>query len=226
MIMSDLKVFFAPGTCARVTLIALEKIGANFDTELIVFMRGDHRKPEFLKLNPAGKVPCLTVNGTALVQNPAILSYLDATYPEAKLLPAANSDLEKALNLSKLVKFSADLHPLVTRIRMPQFFCDIENTPARVREMGMAGMAFQLAAYEEELSKSPWLNGDNWGAYDAYLHWVWWRITGAGFDGSKFPAISAHFAKTLELPEVKAVMKREEIAEKWLDENGFGLKLK
>jgi glutathione S-transferase len=44
----NMTLYFAPGTCARVPLIALEETGAPFDTRVIAFMRGDHRSPDFL----------------------------------------------------------------------------------------------------------------------------------------------------------------------------------
>ena len=54
--------YFAPGTCARVALTALEEVGQPFETRLIAFMAGDHRSPDFLAINPAGKVPALVTD--------------------------------------------------------------------------------------------------------------------------------------------------------------------
>ena len=54
-----LALYFAPGACSRVPLIALEEIGQPFDGHLVTFMKGEHRAPDYLALNPAGKVPTL-----------------------------------------------------------------------------------------------------------------------------------------------------------------------
>jgi hypothetical protein len=74
--MSDLTLFFAPDTCARVSMIALEETERPYKTELIAFMRGDHRSPRCLALNPKGRVPTLIVDGRVLTENVAILLWL------------------------------------------------------------------------------------------------------------------------------------------------------
>jgi glutathione S-transferase len=56
---------------------------------------------------------------------------------------------------------------------------------------------------------------------DAYLHWVWFRITGAGFDAAPFPAISAHYARTLERPAVQRALAREAEAVRELESRGL-----
>ena len=67
--MTDLVLFSAPGTCARVPCIALEEAGAEYALRLVRFMKGEHRSPEFLALNPRGKVPTLLVGGQPLTVN-------------------------------------------------------------------------------------------------------------------------------------------------------------
>jgi glutathione S-transferase len=216
---------FAPGTCARVPMIALEETGAPFDTRLVAYLAGDHRKPEFLALNPSGKVPVLEIDGEVLTQNSAILTYLARRHPEAGLLPLAGKPLADARVFARLVWFSADLHPLVTRIRMPQFFCDLPGAPERVREMGCAGMAFQLAPLERELGEAPWVLGETWSALDAYLFWVWFRIAGAGFDTAPFPNIAAHHDRMRERPAVERALAREDAAQAELAARGLAVPL-
>ncbi|MEQ8300531.1 MAG: glutathione S-transferase family protein [Hyphomonas sp.] len=218
------KLYFAPGACSRVPLAMLEKTRERFDTELIVFMRGDHRAPSFLSLNPSGRIPLLQIGDAAISQNPAILLWLHQRYPDANILPKAETDLESSLLLGRLLRFSADIHPLVTRIRMPQFFCDIEGAPARVAQMAQKSIRDQLADYETTLSDQHWLEGDDWSALDAYLHWVWFRITGAGFSPDAFPAIAAHYRRTLDIPAFQRAVAHETEAQSWLDKNGFAVK--
>lgn len=217
---------FAPGSCARVPLIALEEIGAPFETRLIAFMKGEHRTPDFLALNPAGKVPALILDDGVLTQNTAILLYLARRFPEARLLPSATDPLAEAQLLARLAWFSADLHPIVTRIRMPHFFCDFDSAPARVRELGATAMAFQLAGVERDLAAAPWLLGDDWSILDAYLHWVWFRITGAGFDPAPFPAITDHARRMEQRPAVQRALVRERDAEQALAAQGVAVPLR
>lgn len=204
---------FAPGSCARVPLIALEEIGEPFETRLVAFMKGEHRSPEYLAINPTGKVPALIVENGVLTQNTAILGYLANRFPQAHLLPLVADPLAQARQLAQLVWFSADLHPLVTRIRMPQFACDLPEAPARVREMASVAMTAQLAPVEQALTGNQWFLGDQWSVLDAYLFWVWFRITGAGFDTALFPAIARHSTRMAERPAVQRALAREQDAE-------------
>lgn len=71
-----MRLWFAPQTCARVALTALEEVGVPFETRLIAFMAGEHRQAGFLSINPSGKVPALETPDGVIVQNGAILSYL------------------------------------------------------------------------------------------------------------------------------------------------------
>lgn len=219
----NLTLYFAPGTCARVSLIALEETGAPFDTQVIAFLRGDHRAPDFLARNPAGKVPVLLADGLALTQNVAILGWLARRFPAAGLLPAGGDAAADAAVLSRLAWFSADLHPLVTRIRMPQLICDQPAAIPRVRAMACEAMSFQLAGLERALQAQPWVLGQDWSALDGYLYWVWFRITGAGFDAAAFPAIAAHALRMEERPAVRRALQREADAQASLEAQGLAL---
>ncbi len=221
----SLTLFFAPGACSRVPLIALEETGAAFDTSLIAFMRGDHRAPHFLAISPAGKVPTLLADGVGLAQNAAILTYLARRFPAARLMPFTGDPMNDAQLLAWLAWFSGDLHPLVTRIRMPQLICDQADAAGRVKAGAMAAMAFQLATVEQLLGRQPWLLGDQWSVLDGYLFWVWFRITGAGFDEAGFPAIARHHALMHERPAVRRALAREAAAEAELGALGLSVPL-
>lgn len=216
-----LELYFSPGSCPRVSMVALEETGAPFETHLIAFMAGEHRKPEFLARNPSGKVPVLMVDGQPIVQTVAILGFLDESFPKAALFPEFQSPLERARFLGDLVSFSADLHPIVTRIAFPQIMIDHAEGTVALRTKALEMMAFQLNRFELRLQHQPWLAGEQWSVLDAYLHWVWFRITGAGFDSAPFPRISAHYARTLERPSVHRAIAREAEAVRDLESRGL-----
>lgn len=217
----NLELYFSPGSCPRVSMIALEEIGVPFQTHVVAFMAGDHRKPEFLARNPSGKVPVLLVNGQPIVQTVAILAFLDESFPGAALFPRRTSALARAGFLADLVSFSADLHPIVTRIAFPQIMIDHAEGAVALRAKALEMMAFQLNRFEARLQNEPWLAGQQWSVLDAYLHWVWFRITGAGFDAAPFPNISAHYARTLERAAVKRALAREAEAVQDLESRGL-----
>ncbi len=85
--MTDIKLFIAPGSCARVPTILLEEIGLPYTTELVRFMKGEHKSPAYKAYNPKGKVPAILIDGEALTENVAIISLLNERFPDAGLLP-------------------------------------------------------------------------------------------------------------------------------------------
>ncbi|WP_417318726.1 glutathione S-transferase family protein [Emcibacter sp.] len=216
-----LALYFAPGTCARVCLTALEETGVAFETRLIAFGAGDHRSPEFLKINPAGKVPALVTRDGVITQNGAILQYLSASFPEAGLLPVANTPYEDAILSGHLFHLSSDLHPLVTRFVMPHFMCGVDNSLADIRQRAQQSLSALLAPTEEKLAQQDWLIAEEWSIMDSYLAWVWFRITGAGFPGDDFPALSRHYEKTMARPSARRAAEREAAA--YLDLESRGL---
>jgi len=218
--MAETKLFMAPGTCARVTAICLEEAGQDFDTTVIRFMRGEHRSPEFLKINPKGKVPALLIDGNVLTENVAIITYLNARFPDAGILPEATTTLEKVRLIEDLCFCAATLHPIVTRIRMSPVFAG-PDCAWDVWRIGCQAMAQNFELIERRLSGHSWWYGDTWSAMDAYLYWVFWRVSGAEFDIEPYPNYIDHSKRMEQRPAVRRALAREEAAQKILEAEGL-----
>jgi glutathione S-transferase len=209
----------APGTCARVAAICLEELGLIFKTQVIRFMKGEHKSPSYLAINPKGKVPTLSINDRVLTENVAILQYLNEANNGA-LLPSLETPEAKAEVLADLCFCSATLHPLVTRIRMPQLIGG-QSSAVDVKTLAFKAMDEQFSLIEERLSKNEWWYRDTWTALDAYLYWVFWRVEGADYDVSRFPAYSAHARKMAERPATIRAIAHEEEAQAQLASEGL-----
>ncbi|HLQ17996.1 MAG TPA: glutathione S-transferase N-terminal domain-containing protein, partial [Tabrizicola sp.] len=79
--------FYTPKTCALATHIALIDAGADYELKRIDFKSGQQRSPEFLAINPKGRVPALVTPQGILTETPALLAYLAQTHPDANLAP-------------------------------------------------------------------------------------------------------------------------------------------
>ena len=206
----DLKLFVAPNSCARVPTIALEEIGAPFDTELVRTAANQQNSPEFLKINPKGKVPTLLIDGEPLTENVAILTWLNATFPDAHLLPKTSSALDTAKQTADIAFFAGTVHPTITRIAMPvKFIEDKALSFALVRPKGTEAMMPIMSMINQRLDDGPWWYGNTWSAVDGYLYWAWDRITGVGFPGDAFPNIRRHHDLSSKRPAVQRAMARE-----------------
>ncbi len=206
-----LKLYVSPGSCARVPTIALEEIGISFETVLLRMNARQHKSPEFLAINPKGKVPTLVIDGEPLTENVAILSWLHRTHPDAELLPPTSNDLEIARQTADLAFFSGTMHPFVTRFARPGKFVTDDRTSAQVRDASLLAARPFWAMINDRLAHASWWYGDCWSIVDGYLFWAWWRVGASGFQGDAFPNIQDHAARIQDRPSVARAMQREAI---------------
>jgi maleylacetoacetate isomerase len=90
--------------------IALNVKGIAFEAIPTSLVENEHRKPEYLALNPQGLIPALDIDGTVLSQSLAIIEYLDETYPSPPLLPA--DPIARARVRAMALAVACDIHPL------------------------------------------------------------------------------------------------------------------
>src|SRR5256885_7042699 len=81
------KLYYAPGTCALASHIALEEAGASYTAERLDFKNGQQTTPQYLAINPKGRVPGPGADRGTLTQTPAILAHVPPSFPQAKLVP-------------------------------------------------------------------------------------------------------------------------------------------
>jgi glutathione S-transferase len=204
----NIELVWFPGTCSRVTLIALEEIGAPFVLTLAPWSWAT--SPEYLTLNPKGKVPTLVIDGTAFTENPAIITHLARTHPEARLLPTGDSLVDIDV-LTTMSWFAAGVHPLVSRLRFPVFINDVTESFDRTRAIAAERLQACFAILEQRLTDREWLY-DDWSVVDGYLLWLWFRAVGSGMDGSSFPRCADHARRCEQRPSVVRALDREESA--------------
>jgi glutathione S-transferase len=85
-----LRLYYAPGTCALATHIALEEAGAPYEAVLVDFRTQSQRSPEYLAVNPKGRVPALVTESGTLTETPALLCFVAQRFPKAELGPLAD----------------------------------------------------------------------------------------------------------------------------------------
>lgn len=101
--------FFRSSAAFRVR-IALNLKNISHDTEHINLQAGDQTGPEYLAVNPQGRVPALSVEGDVLLQSLAIIEYLDETHPEPAFLPPDALSRARIRAIAGII--ACDIHPL------------------------------------------------------------------------------------------------------------------
>ena len=203
-----LKLYYAVGTCALASHIALEETSANFETVRIDFRSEDQLKPEFLAINPKARVPALVTDHGVLTETPALLVYIAQSFPHARLAP-----LENAFELARVQAFNSYLCSTVHvahshRMRGYRWADD----PAAIREMQRkvpqsVGECFALI--EREMFKGPWVMGEAYSICDPYLFTLAQFLEGDGVDLARLPKIRDFRNRMAERAAVKRALASE-----------------
>lgn len=213
------RLYAAPGACSRVPLISLIEAGAEFDIDLVRFMNGAHKRPDYLSLNPKGKVPCLVTDEGAITENVAIARFLAARH--RGLLPEVKTPYDDALLTADLAFCASTLHPIVSRMRVPMFMAEGDQAIASVRAKAMDAMHPMAAVVEAQLQGRDWWYGDHWSVMDAYIYWVYFRVAGGGFPVDAYPGWGAHARRMEARPAVQRALSIEADLQSTLEAEGL-----
>jgi glutathione S-transferase len=203
-----LKLYYAPRTCALASHIALEDAGADYETVRVDFAAAEQRKPEYLSINPKGRVPSLVTERGILTETPAILIFVAQSFPHAALAP-----LDDPFALARVQAFNSYLCSTVHvahahRVRGYRWADDAEAIAAMQRKVPQSvGECFSLI--ERELLQGPWVMGSTYTVCDPYLFTLAQWLAGDGVDRTKLPKVDDHARRMLERPSVRKVLTDE-----------------
>lgn len=195
-----------PGACSRVTMDALETIGLDYEDRCVNIAKTAQKAPDYLALNPKGKVPTMVFEGTTMTENAAMLHFLDQRYPAAGLLPRTGDPLVDIRGLIDLVWCSSTIHPIVRQCRMPMKWT--KGDPAGVHEDGLEKMAQEAAGMAARIGEG-WWYGDAWSIIDTYVYWAYSTAEKGGFPVKDFPVLVGHAARVRSRPSFQRVLARE-----------------
>ena len=202
----DLQLFYMPYSCATATYIVLTEAGAPFRVHAVNMSKGEHLKPEYLRLNPKHQVPLLLIDGEPLSENVAIQLWVARQFPAARLLPDGGLDEFRAI--SWLAWFASGLHPALTPNILPQRYCDMPGTEEGVRRAAHRLLLERLAVAEEHLRDREWFCAA-FTLADAYFYWCFRRATQFKVDVSALPACRALFERVGARPSTRQLLEFE-----------------
>ena len=203
-----LKLYYTPHTCALASHIALEEAGAAYEAVRIDFRAGEQRKPDYLAINPKGRVPSLVTDSGVLTETPALLVYIAQTFPQARLAP-----LDDPFAFAKIQAFNSYLCSTVHvahahRMRGYRWADDAAAIAEMQRKAPQAvGEAFGLI--EREMLAGPWVMGAAYTICDPYLFTLAQWLEGDGVDPASLPKVSDHRRRMAERPAVKRALAQE-----------------
>lgn len=205
--MARMKLYHLPGACSRVTLTALEQVGASYEDEIVDLSKGAQHSPAYRAINPDGKIPALVVDGKLLTQNAAILWWLHRAHPDARLFPATDCPWDAARQVADLSAMASGWHPAVRANMMPVRFTT--GDPQEVRAQGKALMRPILAAFDARVQGQPWWYGEDWSIIDTYAYWCYTTAEEGQFDLTGLAGIADHRQRVADHPAFRKAIERE-----------------
>jgi glutathione S-transferase len=160
--------FHSPNTRSTGTLTLLRELGAEYQLHLINMKQGEQRKPEYLAINPMGKVPALKHGEAIITEQVAIYIYLADLYPEAGLAPKIGDPL-RGPYLRWMAFYGSSFEPAVVDRAQKR-----EPAPQAMSPYGDFDTMFKTLT--DQLAKGPYLLGDKFTALDVLwgtaLTWI------------------------------------------------------
>ncbi len=185
--------YSAPGTCALATHIALHEAGADFDLVKLDFGANQQQSPEFLRINPKGRVPALVTEHGVLTETPALLAFVAQSFPAAGLAPL--DDPFAFARLQELASYLAStVHVAHAHKRRGARWADDPAAEQAMRAKVPQNMT-ACAAFLESQIVGPWVLGERFSVADGYLYTVGGWLEGDAVDVSKFPKLGAYLAR-------------------------------
>jgi len=203
-----MKLYYTPDTCALASHIALNDAGADYTIARISFAGEEQRKPEYLAVNPKGRVPALVTDRGILTETPAILAFIAQSYPKARLAP-----LDDPFRFAQVQAFNlylcATLHVAHShRMRGARWADDPASFADMQRKVPESvGACYRLI--ENSLPPGPWVMGEAYTICDPYLFTMAQWMEGDGVDPAGFPKVSDHRRRMSERPQVRAASAAE-----------------
>jgi glutathione S-transferase len=152
-----MKLYWAPRSRSFSALWLMEETGQRYERVLTDISKGAQKTPEYLAINPMGKVPALQDGDATLAEAAAICAYVAERYPEAKLAPPPGDPL-RAKYLYWLFFAPSCIEPA-----MVQVATKIEMNPISAG-WGNAQQVFDVL--DTALAEGPWILGENFSAAD------------------------------------------------------------
>ena len=199
--------YYAPSTCALASHLALEFSGAPYEAKRLDFKQQQQRTPEYLKINPKGRVPALVTERGVLTETPALLQYIAQAFPQADLAP-----LDDAFLLAKANEFNSYLcstvHVNHAHKGRGYRWVEPDDTAAldAMKKKVPQTMAESFTLIEEQMFKGPWVLGEKFGTSDMYLYTLSRWLEGDGVDVQRFPRVADHMRRMAATPQVQKIV--------------------
>ena len=160
--MAKITLYHASPSRSSIVLWMLEEIGQPYDIKLVTLSKGENQKPEYLAINPMGKVPALKHGDTVITEVAAICTYLADEFPNAKLNVPIGTP-RRGEYLKWLFFGPSVIEPALTDRAYPR------KEDPRAAALGWRDFDTVLDIVSKAVAKGPYLMGEQFTAADIVI---------------------------------------------------------
>jgi glutathione S-transferase len=205
-----LKLYYARNSCALASHIALEEAGAPYEAIRVDFASAEQRGPDYLKINPKGRVPALVTDRGILTETPAILAFVAQSFPNAKLAP-----VDDPFAFARIQAFNSYLcstvHVAHAHGGRGYRWADDEASFADMKRKVPQTMRECFTLIENGMIDGPWVCGDVYTISDPYLFTISGWLARDNVDIADFPKVNAHAKAMNARPAVQKVLRDQAV---------------
>lgn len=199
-----IRLFHAWGSCALASLIALEEAGAVYEVAVISTHDGDQRKPEYLAINPKGRVPALVTDSGILTETPAILAWIAQSFPQAGLAPTDPWAFAQTQAFNSFL--ASTIHVAHAHRHRGYRWADLDVSFEHMRRKVPQTMTACFQLIEDEMLAGPYVLGTAFSICDAYLFTLADWLEGDGVDPRQFAKVHEHRERIRVRPSLRKVL--------------------
>jgi len=182
-----MKLYYARGTIAIATAIALHEAGLEFEPVRLDFRAGDQTTPEYQAINPKGRVPALVTDQGILTETAAILDYIADIAPAAGLRP---SDPFEAVRMREAMCYLAStMHVNHAHKARGHRWADQQSSFDDMTAKSVQTMTDSAAYIENHMLQGPYVLGETFSLADPYLYVACSWLEGDGVTVADYPKI-------------------------------------
>jgi glutathione S-transferase len=200
-----LTLYHAPGSCALASHIALEESGLAYTAVRVDLAGGQQTRPDYLALNPKGRVPALATARGVITENVAILAFVAQSAPAAGLAP-----LDDPFAFAAMQAFNGYLastvHVAHAHGRRGYRWADGPAALAEMQRKVPETMAACFALIEAQMLAGPWVMGEAYTVADPYLFTIARWLEDDRVDPAQFPKVLDHRNRMGDRPAVRRVL--------------------
>lgn len=202
-----IRLFYSLGSCSLASHIALQEAGAVYEAVRTNVREKANLTPEYLAINPKGRVPALVTEQGVLTETVAILAWVAQAFPDAGLAPTDPWAFAQAQAFNSYL--ASTVHVAHAHRHRGYRWADEESSFEDMRRKVPETMTACFQLIEDEFLKGPFVLGEAFSICDGYLFTIADWLEGDGVDPRQFPKVYEHRERIRSRPAVSKVLAEE-----------------